>query len=61
MTIEQIKAAEDAFTANFVAEHNIDETTELSEALNVAYTDGKAGVLETVNPNNNYPPTVKPH
>lgn len=59
MTIAEIKQAIDAFTADFLATNNLTEDSELTEAQNVAYTDGVAGVLETVNPNHSYPPTNK--
>lgn len=57
MTKQEILSALETAIGTTLAEIPIDET--LSSADNTTITDALAGVLETVNPNHNYPPTPR--
>ena len=57
MNLETIFAPLEAKKAGLVAIHGL--TNELTETANVATTDELAEILNTVNPNHQYPPTNK--
>lgn len=57
MNLENIFAPLEAKKAELVALYGL--TNELTETANVAITDELAEILNTVNPNHQYPPTNK--
>ena len=57
MNLENIFAPLEAKKAELIAIHGL--TNELTETANVAITDELAEILNTVNPNHDYPPTNK--
>ncbi len=57
MTKSEILSALEATISS--AFEGLDPEETLSETQNVGLTDELAGVLETVNPNHNYPPVPK--
>jgi hypothetical protein len=59
MTLEEQKAAMDAYFVEKAATYGW--SNQLTPAQQTDVTDGAAGVLNTLNPNNDYPPTTKPH
>lgn len=59
MTTGEVKAAIEQVINEFLASHNITETTQLVNAQNVELTDNIAECLETVNPTHTYPPVLK--
>jgi 3-oxoacyl-(acyl-carrier-protein) synthase len=57
MTIDDISTALQIKLNEYITVHG--SSTQLSDAVNTALTDELAGILETVNPTNDYPPTKK--